>query len=62
MLLGNALSFLASCICLYVCGTEKWGQYFEPAAAAEMLGAAALIALAVQLIWWRMKGRTGSPS
>ncbi len=56
MLWGNALSFLVSCACLTVFGAEKWGQpLFEPATAFRMLCAAALIALAVQLVWWRVK-------
>ena len=28
LLWGNALSFLVSCACLSVYGTEKWGQPF----------------------------------
>lgn len=59
LFLGNALSFLVSCTCLSVFGAEKWGQpLLEPAAAFKMLCAAALIALAVQLVWWRVKRRT----
>ena len=58
LLLGNALSFLVSCVCLSVFGTEKWGGTFEPVAALQMLCAAALLALAVQLVWWRVKRRT----
>ena len=58
LFLGNALSLLVSCVCLSVFGTEKWGGTFEPAAALQMLCAAALIALAVQLVWWRVKRRT----
>ena len=59
LFLGNALSFLVSCVCLSVFGTEKWGQpLFEPAAAFKMLCAAALLALAVQMVWWRVKRRT----
>ena len=59
LFLGNALSFLASCPCLSVFGAEKWGQpLLEPAAAFKMLWATALIALAVQLVWWRVKRRT----
>ena len=55
LLWGNALSFLVSCVCLSVFGTEKWGGTFEPATAFQMLWATALIALAVQLVWWRVK-------
>ena len=58
LFLGNALSLLVSCVCLSVFGTEKWGGTFEPAAALQMLCAAALLALAVQLVWWRVKRRT----
>ena len=58
LFLGNALSLLVSCVCLSVFGTEKWGGTFEPAAAFQMLCAAALLALAVQLVWWRVKQRT----
>lgn len=58
LFLGNALSLLISCACLSVFGTEKWGQPFEPATAFQMLWTAALIALAVQLVWWRVKQRT----
>lgn len=58
LLWGNALSFLVSCVCLSVFGTEKWGETFEPATAFQMLCAAALLALAVQLVWWRVKWRT----
>ena len=54
LFLGNALSLLVSCVCLSV----KWGGTFEPAAALQMLCAAALLALAVQLVWWRVKRRT----
>ena len=57
LFLGNALSLLISCVCLSVFGTEKWGGTFEPATAFQMLWAA-LIALAVQLVWWRVKRRT----
>ena len=56
MLWGNALSFLVSCACLTVFGAEKWGQpLFEPATAFRMLCAAALIVLAIQMVWWRVK-------
>ena len=58
LFLGNALSLLVSCVCLSVFGTEKWGGTFEPAAALQMLCAAALLALAVQMVWWRVKRRT----
>ena len=58
LFLGNALSLLISCACLSVFGTEKWGGTFEPATAFQMLCAAALLALAVQLVWWRVKQRT----
>ena len=58
LLWGNALSFLVSCVCLSVFGTEKWGGTFEPATAFQMLCAAALLALAVQLVWWCVKRRT----
>ena len=58
LFLGNALSLLVSCVCLSVFGTEKWGGTFEPATAFQMLCAAALLALAVQLVWWRVKRRT----
>ena len=58
LLWGNALSFLVSCVWLSVFGTEKWGGTFEPATAFQMLWATALIALAVQLVWWRVKRRT----
>ena len=58
LFLGNTLSLLVSCVCLSVFGTEKWGGTFEPAAALQMLCAAALLALAVQLVWWRVKQRT----
>ena len=58
LLLGNALSLLVSCACLSVFGTEKWGRPFEAATAFQMLCAAALLALAVQLVWWRVKRRT----
>ena len=58
LFLGNALSLLVSCACLSVFGTEKWGGTFEPATAFQMLCAAALLALAVQLVWWRVKRRT----
>ena len=57
LFLGNALSLLVSCVCLSVFGTEKWGGTFEPAAALQMLCAAALLALAVQMVWWRVKRR-----
>ncbi len=58
LFLGNTLSLLVSCVCLSVFGTEKWGGTFEPAAALQMLCAAALFALAVQLVWRRVKRRT----
>ena len=57
LFLGNALSLLVSCACPSVFGTEKWGGTFEPAAALQMLCAAALFALAVQLVWWCVKRR-----
>ena len=55
LFLGNALSLL---VCLSVFGTEKWGGTFEPATAFQMLCAAALFALAVQMVWWCVKRRT----
>lgn len=58
LFLGNALSFLVSCVCLSAFGTEKWGGTFEAATAFQMLCAAALLALAVQLVWWHVKRRT----
>lgn len=58
LFLGSALSLLVSCACPSVFGTEKWGGTVEPATAFQMLWAAALIALAVQLVWWRVKQRT----
>ena len=58
LFLGNALSLLVSYACLSVFGTEKWDGTFEPATAFQMLWTAALIALAVQLVWWRVKRRT----
>ena len=58
LFLGNTLSLLVSCACLSVFGTEKCGQPFEPATAFQMLCAAVLLALAVQLVWWRVKRRT----
>ena len=49
-LLGNILSFITSYICVQQFYTDKWGWYFKPFTAYELLVLISVIAALVQLL------------
>jgi hypothetical protein len=50
-ILGNALSFIASYICVQQFHTDEWGWYFKPFTASGLLVVISAIAALVQLLF-----------
>lgn len=57
LLIGNAVTFLSSCLCVYLFSTEQWSWYFKPLSAYGMVCAVTAVVLAVQLGWWYLQNR-----
>lgn len=57
-LLGaDALSCLASCLCVFLFQRERWNGYFKPMTPLSLVFSLFLLALFLQLIAWRAIGR-----
>lgn len=57
-LLGaDALSCLASCLCVFLFQQERWSGYFKPMTPLSLVFSLFLLALLLQLIAWRAMGR-----
>lgn len=55
VLVGNAVSFLSSYICMLQYQTERWGWYFKPFTGRGLLIALSVATLLIQLAFMRNK-------
>lgn len=55
MVIGNALSCLTSCICIYLFQTEIWKWYFKPFEAVHLAITISIIAIVIQIVVWKDK-------